>query len=46
VGLLSTTNREKNITKKIRKKVIRRRGIYLVLITLKPLHYKMIVGRN
>jgi hypothetical protein len=46
VGLLCATNREKYITKKIRKKVIRTRGIYLVLITLKPLHSKMIVGRN
>jgi len=34
------------ITKKIRKKVVGRRGIYLALTTLKPLHYKMIAEMN
>jgi hypothetical protein len=46
VGLLFTTNRKKGYNQEIRKKVVRRRGIYLVLTTLKPLHYKMIARRN
>jgi hypothetical protein len=44
--IIDCSRYKKDITKKIRKKVVRRREFYLVLTTLRPLHYIRIARRN
>jgi ribosomal protein L36 len=40
------SRQEKGYKRKENKKVVRRKGFYLVLNTLRPLHFIMVVGRN